>query len=50
MKSEAPALVQTTVLNNSHKLLTKILIEEISPSLHEPIPLKWNNKVLSMKK
>ena len=39
MKSEASALAQTAVLNNSHKLLTKILIEEISSSLSEPTPL-----------
>ena len=39
MKSEASALTQTAVLNNSHKLLTKILMEEISPSLSEPTPL-----------
>ena len=36
MKSEASAFAQTAVLNNSHKLLNKILIEEISPSLSEP--------------
>ena len=39
MKSEASALAQTAVLNNNHKLLTKILIEEISSSLSEPTPL-----------
>ena len=39
MKSEASAFAQTAVLSNSHKLLTKILIDEISPSLSEPTPL-----------
>ena len=39
MKSEASALSQTAILNNSHKLLTKILIEDISPLLSEPTPL-----------
>ena len=38
MKSEASALAQTAVLNNSHKLLTKILVEEIRPSLSKPNP------------
>ena len=31
MKSEASALAQTIVLHNSHKLLAKILMEELAP-------------------
>ena len=36
MKSEASALAQTIVLHSSHKLLTKILMEELAlPYLYQ---------------